>query len=693
MLDKPKRSKIVLGVDVGGTYTDVFFLNEIDGSCDTAKVPSTRADQSIGIQTGITQNLETLSEVSLLIHGTTVGTNALLERKGAKTGIITTKGFRDVIEMRRRDRPETWGLWGKFEPIVSRELRVEVDERILADGTVHTQLKPNDVKSSAETLLARGAEAVCVFFMNSYANDINEKLAIKTLKKIWPNNHITSSSEILPEIREFERCSTATLNAYLQPPIGEYLERLKGGLHSGGFTGEILIVQSNGGVMSLDMARSFPVRTALSGPAAGVIAGAYIGVSAGYPNLITCDMGGTSFDVSLVADGESALAAQTSVDFGMVVRTPMIEITTIGAGGGSIASIDRGGLLQIGPESAGSDPGPVCYGQGNDRPTVTDANVVLGRINADKPIGGKLARLDVDAAKKAIKMHVADPLQIEIMEAAEAIIRVANAKMAGAIRLVSVERGYDPKKFVAMPFGGGGALHAGALIRDVGLSKALVPRYPGVTSALGCVIADMRFDKVHTINSMLEDLDVKEVVSEIKRTAEDGQKRLIEADIKFDVVEHLIELDMLYLGQTHTVAVRLPIELGDIKNSLDVTAIRIAFEETYERTFGRLLHNVGVRVLNLRITVIGRRPKFDLSILGPSRKLKIEDAKIGSRQIWFEGKWWETDVYSRLKLPKDHVVLGPALLEQPDTTIFIDPGLGGKVDRFGNLIISRNNVS
>ena len=330
MLDEPKRSKIVLGVDVGGTYTDVFFLNEIDGSCDTAKVPSTRADQSIGIQTGITQNLETLSEVSLLIHGTTVGTNALLERKGAKTGIITTKGFRDVIEMRRRDRPETWGLWGIFEPIVSRELRVEVDERILADGTVHTQLKPNDVKSSAETLLARGAEAVCVFFMNSYANDINEKLAVKTLKKIWPNNHITSSSEILPEIREFERCSTATLNAYLQPPIGEYLERLKGGLHSGGFTGEILIVQSNGGVMSLDMARSFPVRTALSGPAAGVIAGAYIGVSAGYPNLITCDMGGTSFDVSLVADGESALAAQTSVDFGMVVRTPMIEITTIG---------------------------------------------------------------------------------------------------------------------------------------------------------------------------------------------------------------------------------------------------------------------------------------------------------------------------------------------------------------------------
>ena len=692
MVSKPKRSRTVVGVDVGGTFTDVFFLNEVDGSCDVAKVPSTRSDQSVGIQEGIAQQLKKLSEVSLIIHGTTVGTNALLERKGAKTGIITTRGFRDVIEMRRRDRPETWGLWGMFEPIVSRELRVEVDERVLANGTIFTQLNASDVKSAAGKLLSRGAESVCIFFMNSYANDTNEKLAVKTLKEIWPNDHITSSSEILPEIREFERCSTATLNAYLQPPIGDYLERLEGGLRKGGFGGEVLIVQSNGGVMSVNMARSFPVRTALSGPAAGVIAGAYIGVSAGFPNLITCDMGGTSFDVSLVADGESALAAQTAVDFGMVVRTPMIEITTIGAGGGSIASVDRGGLLQIGPESAGSDPGPVCYGQGNDRPTVTDANVVLGRINAEKPIGGKLARLDVDAAKKAIKIHVADLLEIEIMDAAEAIIRVANAKMAGAIRLVSVERGHDPEKFVAMPFGGGGALHAGALIKDVGLSKALVPRYPGVTSALGCIIADMRFDRVHTINAVLDDLDIRKLASEIKKTAEDGQKRLVEADVTFDGVEHLIELDMLYLGQTHTVAVRLPVGLEDIKSSLNTNVIRTAFENTYERVFGRLLHNIGIRVLNLRVTVIGRRPKFDLSILGPSGDYTIEEAKIDSREVWFEGKWWQTDVYSRLNLPKEQVVSGPALLEQPDTTIFIDPDLEGKVDQFGNLIISRKNV-
>ena len=692
MVSESRRPRTVVGVDVGGTFTDVFFLNEADGSCGVAKVPSTRDDQSVGIQEGIAQRLNKLSEVSLIIHGTTVGTNALLERKGAKTGIITTRGFRDVIEMRRRDRPETWGLWGMFDPIVSRELRVEVDERVLADGTVLSLLDKTEVKTAAEKLLDRGAESVCIFFINSYANDTNEKRAVEILKEIWPNNHITSSSEILPEIREFERCSTATLNAYLQPPIGDYLERLEGGLRKGGFGGEVLIVQSNGGVMSVDMARSFPVRTALSGPAAGVIAGAYIGVSAGYPNLITCDMGGTSFDVSLVEGGESALAAQTAVDFGMVVRTPMVEITTIGAGGGSIASVDRGGLLQIGPESAGSDPGPVCYGQGNDRPTVTDANVVLGRINADKPIGGKLARLDIDAAKNSIRIHVADPLGIETMEAAEAIIRVANAKMAGAIRLVSVERGHDPKKFVAMPFGGGGALHAGALIKDVGLSKAVVPRYPGVTSALGCVIADMRFDRVHTINALLDDLDIKALASEIKKTAKDGQKRLAEADVTFEGEEHSIELDMLYLGQTHTVAVKLPIGLEDVESSLDINIIRTAFENTYTKAFGRLLHNIGMRILNLRVTVIGLRPKFDLSILCPSSDCSVEKAKIDFRQVWFEGKWWQTDIYNRLDLPEEQVVPGPALLEQPDTTIFIDPDLEGKVDQFGNLIISRKNV-
>ena len=482
---------LIAGVDVGGTFTDVFVLDQASGEYLTGKVPSGRDDPAAAVADGLSTLLADMGALKTVVHGTTVGTNALLERRGARTGIITTRGFRDVLEMRRRDRPATWGLRGNFEPVVPRDRRLEVDERVLADGTVLEAVDPDAVRAAARQLLDFGAEALCIFFVNSYANDANERAALDAVREIWPNDYVTSAASILSEIREFERCSTGTLNAYLQPVVGAYLARLQGTLHSKGFTGKTFIVQSNGGAMSLEQAEAVPVKTALSGPAAGVVAAARIAGAAGYANVITCDMGGTSFDVSLVADGQSALAAQTAVDFGMVIRSPMIEINTIGAGGGSIAWVDRAGLLQVGPESAGADPGPACYGQGNERPTVTDANLVLGRINADRPIGGALERLDESAARAALDRHVAGPLGLDPMTAAEAVIRVANARMAGAIRLVSIERGHDPRNFVAMPFGGGGALHIGALIRDVGLASALVPRFPGVTSALGCLMADM----------------------------------------------------------------------------------------------------------------------------------------------------------------------------------------------------------
>ena len=451
----------------------------------------------------------------------------------------------------------------------------------------------------------------------------------------------------------------------------------------------MLIVQSNGGVMSVETARRLPVRTALSGPAAGVIAGAEIASAAGFPNVVTCDMGGTSFDVSLVAEGESALAPQTAIDFGLVVRTPMIEITTIGAGGGSIAWVDRGGLLQIGPESAGSDPGPACYGLGSARPTVTDANLVLGRINAARPIGGKLARLDLEAATRAIAAEVGEPLGLDPLAAAEAIIRVANARMAGAIRLVSVERGHDPKRFAAMPFGGGGALHTGALIKEVGLAKALVPRYPGVTSALGCVIADMRHDFVHTLNRLLDELDVEALDREMLRTARRGEALLEAAGVAFERVDRLFELDMLYLGQTHTVNVPLALTPRGETTGVTRDAIREAFESAYRAAYGRLLDGLPQRVMNLRIAVIGRRPKFDLEILAPGGQKSRDDCLLERRQVWVEGGWQDAKVYERLELPVGATVPGPALLEQPDTTIFIDPDLEGRVDRFGNIVISR----
>ncbi len=682
-------ARTIVGVDVGGTFTDVFFYDEAAGTCRIAKVPSTPDNQAEGFLEGVTQGAGDPKTVGTVVHGTTVGTNALLERKGARIGVITTEGFRDVLEMRRRDRPQTWGLWGAFDPVVPRDLRLEVPERVLADGTVHKPLDVAAVRGAAEMLAERGAEAVAVIFVNSYANAAHEAAAIEAVESVWSNEYINASSAILPEIREFERASTTALNAYLQPPLDRYLERLEAMLAERGADAQILIVQSNGGVMTVETARRYPIRTALSGPAAGVIAGAHVAQAAGFGNIITCDMGGTSFDVSLVADGQQVLSPQTTIDFGLVVRTPMIEITTIGAGGGSIASIDRGGLLQVGPESAGSDPGPVCYGQGNDRPTVTDANVILGRINAERPIGGKLDRLDVDAAKAAIERVVAKPLGMEVMDAAEAIIRVANSRMAGAIRLVSIERGYDPKRFVAMPFGGGGALHTGALIKEVGLAQALVPRYPGVTSALGCVIADMRHDFVHTINRTLETLDVEALDREMAETARTGLEQLDRAEVDFEAREVTFELDMSYVGQTHTIAVPLPLTLADGTTGLTREMIVEAFEAAYRKIYRRLLDGIGMRVLSLRIAAIGKRPKFDLRLLGPAEGNTVEAAALGERQVWCDGGWHTAAVYDRLALPAGAEIPGPAVLEQSDATIFVDPDLRGTVDEFGNVLIGR----
>ncbi|WP_417669721.1 hydantoinase/oxoprolinase family protein [Roseibium sp.] len=680
----------MIGVDVGGTFTDVFVLDEATGTAQVAKVPTSRPDQSGGFLEGIGRQVDDLSTVTAVIHGTTAGTNALLERKGARIGIITTQGLRDVLEMRRRDRPQTWGLRGNFEPVVTRDLRKEVPERTLADGSIHTPVDLDAVRKAANELLDAGCAAVAILFANAYANADNEAKAAAAVREIWPNPHVSCSSEILPEIREYERFSTTALNAYLQPEVSGYLDRLDNALRDGGFGGEFMIVQSNGGVMDTDTACRLPIRTALSGPAAGVIAAGYIADTAGFPDVITGDMGGTSFDVSLIADAKSVLSPQTSIDFGMVVRTPMIEITTIGAGGGSIAWVDKGGLLNIGPESAGSTPGPVAYGQGNTRPTVTDANIVLGRIDPDNPIGGKLSKLDVEAAAAAIDKHVGEPLSLGTYEAAEAILKVANSRMAGAIRLVSIERGFDPKRFAFMPFGGGGALHTGAMLIEVGIGRAIVPRYPGVTSALGCVIADMRQDFVQTINALTSAIESRSLADIMQRHVDEGMRLLDASGTTFDARDTVFELDMAYVGQTHTVAVPLPVTVtGGKVVPPTIEEIDRAFDKAYHDTYGRLLNKGTRRVMNLRTSVIGRRPKFDLTTLAPSGTGTMEDARTGTRQVHFGNAWHETAIYNRLELPVGSRIDGPAILVQPDTTVLIEPGLSGRADDYGNTIITR----
>jgi N-methylhydantoinase A len=676
---------IIVGVDVGGTFTDLFLLDATTGQFRTAKVPSRRGDESQGFLNGLSA-LGGAANMDSIVHGTTVGTNTLLERRGPKIGVITTRGFRDTIEMRRRDRRRTWGLWGDFIPIADRDLRIEVNERTLADGSIRTAVDPAGIRTAAKQLLDKGAQAVAITFINAYANADNERRALAELRAVWPNEFVTASHEVLSEIREFERSSTAALNAYLQPVVASYIGKLESALSAQRFSGRLHIVQSNGGIMSTATARRLPVRTALSGPAAGVVAGASLAKASGFDNLITCDLGGTSFDVSVIAGGKVAVAAQTTVDFGLVIRTPMVEITTIGAGGGSIASVDRGGLLQVGPESAGSVPGPACYGAGNARPTLTDAQVVLGRINAARPLGGELKSLDVKAAKRAIATHVGAPLGLDVTAAAAAIVRVAEARMAGAIRLVSIERGHDPSRFVAMPFGGGGALHAGALIREIGLKCALVPRFPGITSALGCVLADLRHDLVRTLNLMLDGIDAPALEGRMRAAGEEASAVIASAGIPVERTDIVYELDMHYLGQTHTVPVTLPVMQGD-GLGVGEAMIRSAFEAAYLASFSRLLPGLPMRIASLRVAAIGRRPTFDFSVFTPGPSSSLEKARLGSRPVWFDDGWRDAAIWARLELPAGVQIAGPAILEQPDATTVIEPGLAGRIDRLGNLIV------
>lgn len=688
-----QRPSIVVGVDVGGTFTDLFILDEASGRASIVKVPSTRGQEALGFMNGLgrmpgheaSDATAAIASISSIVHGTTVGTNALLERKTARTGIITTRGFADVLEMRRRDRPQTWGLRGQFAPLVPRDLRLEVDERVLADGTIHTAVDCDQVVQQAHALLARGCEAVCIFFINGYANQANEKAAAAAVRSVWPNQHVTVACEVLPEIREFERCSTATINAALQPIVGSYLSQLDADLRSNGFTGELLIVQSSGGVMSRGTACELPALTALSGPAAGVIACAEIAKAAGFANVITGDMGGTSFDVSLVANGEAALAPQTAIDFGLVIRAPMIQIETIGAGGGSIAHVDASGMLQVGPESAGSVPGPACYERGNTRPTVTDANVVLGRIAASRPIGGGLLKpLNQGLAEAAIHTHVAAPLGLSTLQAAEAILTLANARMAGAIRLVSIEKGHDPRSFAYMPFGGGGALHVCAMMREVGVSTGIVPRYPGVTSALGCVMADMRHDAVQTLNKTIDDLDIEEMRARVAQLSADCEQRLNSASVRFERVSEQLAFDMLYAGQTHTLQVKLTSQQMAM---LSKDILRQAFESSYQAAFGRTLKGIPIRVMNLRYAKIGIRPKFDLALLAPKASADAKEAPLAIQPVFHANQWWDAKRVDRLALAVGKEVLGPAIFEQPDATVWLEPGFTATVDALGNLII------
>jgi N-methylhydantoinase A len=675
----------MVGIDVGGTFTDFVWLDAARGVLTTAKFPSTPADQSIGLLYGLEALGVPLADLQVIVHGTTVATNAILERRGAVCGLLTTRGFRDVLELRRRDRPDTYGLQGTFEPLIPRHKRLEVTERTDYRGTILQPLDEQEVVARARELLAEGVEAIVVSFLHAYANPTNEQRAREVLETLWPNAYIVTASEVLPEFREFERTSTAVVNAYVQPLIDRYLRSLAQQLRQKGYRRDLLLIQSNGGVMSLEVSRRFSVNTVLSGPAAGVIAARAIAEQAGFANVISCDMGGTSLDIALVAAGQPATTSEINLAYGIPIRVPMLDITTVGAGGGSIAWIDRGGYLQIGPQSAGADPGPACYGRGGHAPTVTDANLVLGRINATAPFGSERAwHLELAGAEQAINERIGSPLGLPTLEAAQAIVAVANAKVARSIRSISVERGHDPRDFVLVAFGGAGPLHASALLRELGLSRVLIPYYPGLTSALGCIMADARHDFLQTINRRVADLEMRHVHRLFQQHLEAGQALLHAEGITTERVVALFQADMAYDGQIHEV--RTPLPSGTPSRAELVTA----FEASYAAQYGDTLGNRPIKVTTLRTTVIGVRPKTPVTPPSAGIGSGVEDARQGTRPVYIDQAFVECQVYRREQLPCQASFAGPAIIEQADTTTYVEPGMLVQVDAYGNLILQES---
>ncbi len=668
------------GIDVGGTNTDVLMVDTGTGVFRVAKVPSTPDDPSLGVMRGLEAGEVMLDDLAVIVHGTTVATNAVLERKGARCGLITTRGFRDVLELGRRTRPSNYGMTGSFEALIDREFRFEVTERIDARGREMVELDDDEVRAAVARLLELGAEAVVIHFLHAYANPDHEQRATEIVRSLWPNDYVTSSSDVLCEVREFERGSTAAVNAFVQPVLARYLGRVAERLEGGGFPNQLLVMQGNGGTMAAPMAAHQPVQTVMSGPAAGAIAAARIGQQSGFPNLIACDIGGTSFDVSLIRDGEPALSAEKDLAYGVPVRVPMVDTHIIGAGGGSIAYVDAAGLLRVGPESAGAEPGPVCYGRSGERPTVTDANVVLGRVD---PAGfsGVQGAAGLGAVKEALDAHLGRLLGLDAIEAASALIDVSSNQLASAIRLVSIEKGHDPRDFALFAFGGAGPMHAVALARELGIPQVLVPRFPGITSALGCVLADLRHDFVHTVWRPLAEVDPAEADAVLAEQARRGCDTIADEGVPVSDVEVVHEADLLYRGQTHVF--RVPVASSGFAAS-PVTA---ALTELYKARFEIELTGMTLVLASLRTTVIGRRPPLELTMFGRLVGTAGAAAPMGERPVFFGNEFVDTRIFARDALGAGAVVEGPAIIQQPDTTVVVDPGATARVDDLGSLVI------
>ena len=671
---------LVAGVDVGGTFTDLLIFDPRDGNMRLAKVPTTLDLANGGQAAGVLAALESVStplgEIDLIVHGTTTTTNAVLERKLSRTGLITTAGFRDVLELGRRTRPNAYGMTGRFVPIIPRDLRLEVTERMDAQGRVILPLDEMALEQAVRHLISVGCESLVIHFLHSYANSDHERRAASLAARLWPTPYITMGHALLSESREYERGVTAAVNASVQPVLEQYVTRLAQGLSARGYERGLLVMNGNGGMVPAATVLQEAVKTVMSGPASGVIAAVYTGIRAGLPDLVTYDMGGTSTDVALIRGGVAPVSNEIEIEYGMPIHVPMVDVRTVGAGGGSVARIDAGGILRVGPESAGSYPGPVCYGRGGTRVTISDANLLLGRLPEER--FGQA----VEAARAAMRDQIAGPLGLSVEVAAEAVIRVANALMGGAVRMVSISIGADPRDFALFAFGGAGPLHAAALARELGIPRVLVPARPGITNALGCVVADLKRDFVRSINQPLDLVDMDRVHEILADQARKGRELIVGERLDLIGIEVRNTCDMQFVGQTHVLRIALP----------DATPARETLQSLFEAAYHARFHvdlpNIRANLMNLNVSVIGKRQQVDLSrLIDPAGRLDtVENAKKGQRRVFF-GKWVDTPVYWRDHLPLDATLIGPAIIEQMDTTIVVEPGDSVTSDKDGNLII------
>ncbi|AUX78464.1 hydantoinase/oxoprolinase family protein [Sinorhizobium fredii] len=685
-----------IGTDIGGTFTDLVLLDNL-GQTFFAKVSSTPSDPGEAVLTGVKQLLEIADldvvAVTHVLHGTTVGSNTLLQQQGAKCGLLTTRGFRDILEIGRLRTPVIFDLqWDKPDPLVARRYRVGVGERMSAQGEVLSPVDRDEILKAGEFFKSECVESVAICFLNSYRNSENELAAEAIFREAFPDIWVTTSVSVLPEIREYERTSTTAVNAYVLPSLRKYLQRLESGLRGIGINAPLLVSNSNGGLATAPMAQEKPVFFITSGRAAGVVGAGRLGSSVGMSDLIAFDMGGTTASASLVQNGK--LTRSNEYEFragistpsrfikagGYLMRVPNVDVAEVGSGAGSIAAIDQGGLLHVGPTSAGADPGPACYGIGGTKPTVTDANVVLGYLPS--VLAGGQMKLDVEAARRAIASQLADPLGLDVEAAAVGVREVANANMARAIRAVTVERGVDPRDFTLLAFGGSGPVHACDLARMLGIKNVLFPRAPGVFTAMGMLAGNVERHFIRALPGFLHALDTGAANSAIDDLAEQAYEALKKEGYDRENISLSFELDLRFRGQDSEVPIQIPAKLSDA----DQPKIRQDFLDAYIALYGYASTDQ-VETVNIRLsaTVVGDILDFKRLT---SSQFEVKKGTTEHRKVYFSREigWVETPIIDRASFRGE--VEGPAILQSPDSTIVVPPGAKASLDAAQNITVS-----